>query len=380
VELLPEIKTRLINNISVKMAISVIVSFAGKILKYLLGLTIITLLLPIAATVFTPLAIFRYFVCKSAPHVRSDLGKMVSSLGVLMSCANVYKSPEMKINIALVIAGSPSKEKARSAVKAAFEAKDPRTGLPCYPELKQNVAKWMGYPFWKDVKDFNFDEHFLWCENEGTISHNELTQRLKERSFVPFTEDKALWRFTVYPKFLPNPEESYCKKDAKYSVVIFEVDHCLADGFSIMKLVYKICGVKYAEVNETPKKNSFQRLTFICCVLAKLPYDFVDFLFNFNFGQEVWPNVTPSVKSDKKENCQNKNYFCSHSTLVPFQKIKDVRQKHGVKSVSLTIAAFTAALRNVLFEGRKESEIPKSVVFFIPFPLPGHPDKLRNHL
>jgi hypothetical protein len=57
-----------------------------------------------------------------------------------------------------------------------------------------------------------------------------------------------------------------------------------------------------------------------------------------------------------------------------------VRRKHGVKSVSLTIAAFTAAFRKVLFEGRKESNIPKSVVLFIPFPLPGHPDKLRNHL
>jgi hypothetical protein len=184
-----------------------------------MGLTIITVLLPIAATVFTPSAIFRYFVCKSAPYVRSDLGKMVSSLGGLMSCANVYKSPEMKINIALVITGSPSREKARSAVKAAFEARDPTTGLPCYPELKQNVTKWMGYLFWKHIKDFNFDEHFLWCDDERTISHEGLTQRLKDRSFVPFTEDKPLWRFTVYPKFHPNPEEPYYKKDAKYSVV-----------------------------------------------------------------------------------------------------------------------------------------------------------------
>jgi hypothetical protein len=50
-----------------------------------------------------------------------------------------------------------------------------------------------------------------------------------------------------------------------------------------------------------------------------------------------------------------------------------------VKSVSVTIAAFAAAVRNVLFEGRKEAEIPKSVRFFIPFPLSGHPNKLRNH-
>jgi hypothetical protein len=138
VERLPEIKTRLINNIN-KCKNG---NLSYKV-KYLLGLTIITVLLPIAATVSTPLGIFRYLVCKSAPYVRRDLGKMVSSLGVLMFCANVYKSPEMKINIALVISGSPSKEKTKFAVKAAFEAEDPRTGIPCYPELKQNVTKWM---------------------------------------------------------------------------------------------------------------------------------------------------------------------------------------------------------------------------------------------
>jgi hypothetical protein len=349
-------------------------------LKYLIGLTIIIILLPIAIPVFTPLAIFRYLVRKSAPYVRSDLGKMVSSVGGLMACANVYKSPETKMNIALVIEGTPSKEKARSDVKAALEAVDPTTGIPYYPELKQTVTKWMGYPFWKNVKDFNFDEHFLWCDNEGTISHEELIQRVKERSFIPFTEDKALWRFAVYHNFLPNPAEPYYKKDSKYSVVIFEVHHCLADGFSLIKLLHKICGMKFIDVNEEPKKNAFQRLMLILCILAKLPHDLVDTLFSFNLGKKIWPNVTAPVTSDQKQACESKNYFGAQSTLVPFQRIREVRQKHGVKSVSVTIAAFAAAVSNVLFEGRKEAEIPNSVGFGIPFPLPGHPNKLRNHV
>jgi hypothetical protein len=349
------------------------------ILKYLTGLTIIILLLPVAIPVFTTFVIFKQLVRKSAPYVRRDLGKMVSSAGGLMSCANVYKSPEAKLNISLVIEGTPSKEKARSDVKAAVEAMDPTTGIHYYPELKQNVTKWMGYPFWKDVKDFNFDEHFLWCENEGMISHEELTQRLKERSFVPFTDDKALWRFAVYPNFLPNPEEPYYKKDSKYSIVIFEVDHCLADGFSLIKWLHKICGIKYTKVSEKPK-NAFQRLMMVLCIVAKIPYDLMDYLLSLNLGQEVWPNVNSPVSSDQNQDRKNKNYFGAHSTLVPFQRIREVRQKHGVKSVSLTIAAFAAAVKNVLFEGRKEAEIPKSVMFFIPFPLPEHPDKLRNHV
>jgi hypothetical protein len=132
------------------------------ILKYLIGLTFIIVLLPITIPVFTPFAIFKYLLRKSAPYIRSDLGKMMDSVGGLIACANVYKSPETKLNLVLVIEGIPNKEKARSDMKAAVEAKDPKTGIPYYPELKQSVKKWMGYPFWKDVKDFNLDEHFLW--------------------------------------------------------------------------------------------------------------------------------------------------------------------------------------------------------------------------
>jgi hypothetical protein len=75
-----------------------------------MGLTIIVLLLPIGVLIFAPLVIFRYLVCKSAPYVRSDLGQMVSSVGGLMACANVYKSPETKLNMALVVEGIPNKE------------------------------------------------------------------------------------------------------------------------------------------------------------------------------------------------------------------------------------------------------------------------------
>jgi hypothetical protein len=356
--------------------LSTTLSTAKIIVTYLLGLTVILFLSAIGLILLTPLVIFKQLVLyKLAPYVRCDLGKMVSSLGGLMACANVYKSPETKLNIALVMEGTPTKEKARSAVKAAFEAKDPTTGIAYYPELKQNVTKWMGYPFWKNVKDYNFDEHFLWCENEGRISHEELTQRLKERSFIPFTEDKALWRFAVYPNFLPNLEEPYYNEKSKYSLIIFEVSHCLLDGFALIKLLHKICGMKYTEVNEKPRKSFCERLLLYLCVLGKFPYDFGDLLLNSNHGTEIWP--TPSIFNELSTN--PRNYFLSSSSLVPFQRIREVREKLGVKSISLTVAAFAAAVRNVLFEGKKDTDVPKSVIFFIPFPLPGHPNKLRNH-
>jgi hypothetical protein len=215
----------------------------------------------------------------------------------------------------------------------------------------------------------------------GTISHEQLKKRLKERSLVPFTKDKALWRFAVYPNFLPNPEEPYYKKDAKYSVVIWEVCHCLADGFSIIKWLHRICGMKYTEVNETRRnENLFQRAMFVVCVFARLPHDLADVLLNSNLGQKIWPNVKSQFNSNQTEHIKKRNYFGAHSTLVPFQKIREVRQKHGVKAVSITIAAFAAAVRNVLFEGWKEADIPKSVMFGFPLPLSGHPDKLRNHM
>jgi hypothetical protein len=196
-QVIPEIHCRFRNKISLSMAIIYKLSFVSSITKYIakyvMGVAIITAMFPITIAIFTPLVIFKYLVRKAAPYVRSDLGKMVSSLGGLLACANAYKSPDTKLNFSFVIEGIPSKEKARSDMKAAVEAMDPTTAIHYYPELKQNVRKWMGYPFWKNVKDFNLDEHFLWCDNEGTISHEELAQRLRERAFVPFTLSSTLF-------------------------------------------------------------------------------------------------------------------------------------------------------------------------------------------
>jgi hypothetical protein len=65
----------------------------------------------------------------------------------------------------------------------------------------------------------------------------------------------------VYTNYLPTANEFYFDEDNKYSLVVFEVDHSLADGFSLIQLVYRLCG-KIFTMPETKKDSFKDNLTF----------------------------------------------------------------------------------------------------------------------
>jgi hypothetical protein len=160
------------------------------------------------------------------------------------------------------------------------------------------------------------------------------------------------------------------------TLFVFEVDHSLADGFSLIKLLYRLCG-KIFTMPET-QKDSFRdnllikHFYLVGLFIFRFPYEFGRYLLNSNLFQSRWPERNAFSG-------ERRNYFGSVSGLKSFQKIREVRQKHKVSSVAVTVAAFAAAIRSVIFDGSDCKEIPKSVAFNLPFPLPGNPDKLRNH-
>jgi hypothetical protein len=123
---------------------------------------------------------------------------------------------------------------------------DPKSGKLLYPEMKQFVEYFPGYPFFKDEEECKLDEHFKFIDNSHSspISSDDLEHILKTASWAKFKKDTALWRFTVYTNYLPTANEFYFDEDKKYSLVVFEADHSLADGFSLIKLLYRLCGVE----------------------------------------------------------------------------------------------------------------------------------------
>jgi hypothetical protein len=95
--------------------------------------------------------------------------------------------------------------------------------------------------------------------------------------------------------------------------------------------------------------------------IFRFPYEFGRYLFNSNLFQSRWPER-------KVFSGERRNYFGSVSGLMSFQKIREVRQKHGVSSGAVPVAAFAAAIRSVIFDGIDCKESPKSVSFNLPFP------------
>jgi hypothetical protein len=146
---------------------------------YIFGmLVLVMVLLPM----FLPFLLFRRFVFYiGAPYMRPDLGKMLNAVGCIAASGKSYKSPATKLNIALIVEGIPSEESAREAVESAISSIDPKSGKFLYPEMKQFVEYFLGYPFFKDEEEFKLNEHFKFIENSQSspISSDDLEHILK---------------------------------------------------------------------------------------------------------------------------------------------------------------------------------------------------------
>jgi hypothetical protein len=139
----------------------------------------------------------------------------------------------------------------------------------------------------------------------------------------------------VYTNYFPTRNEFYFDKDKKYSLVVFEVDHSLADGFSFIKLLNRLCG-KIFTMPET-KKYSFKdnllikHFYLVGLFIFRFPYEFGRYLLKSYLFQSRW--TERNVFSG-----EIRNYFGSVSGLMSFQKIREVRQKHEVSSVAVTVS------------------------------------------
>jgi hypothetical protein len=212
--------------------ISNFLQVARMVSKYTLGLSLILLLVPLALSFLLPFVIFRRIVFHSAPILRKDLGKMVSSLGSLFSVHNPYKVSYTKIVVAGVIeGGSLPEEKLRTALESTIEAShdgidgnsNSAAGVRLYPELKQSLTWWIGYPFWSksSENEFAMEDHFF-IEKERLTDSSEVNEILRRRTHSPFPLGKPLWNITLYKKYQPNGSEHYYEEGKEYSLIIIE--------------------------------------------------------------------------------------------------------------------------------------------------------------
>jgi hypothetical protein len=366
--------------------------FVG-LITFLIGLIVAYIVLPCLLILICPIILYRRILFHSAKYVRPDLAKMVTARGSLPAFEDVYKSARSKLVTAVVLEGCPSLDDLRDGVESALGTVDPNSGQILYPELSQNITKWMGYLFWKPLKNFHADDHIVYCEKQKVI-FEQADRLLKEESLIPFTNDKAMWKLILYTNYDPDKSDKFVKAESRYSLLVFCVHHTLVDGFSVMKLAHKVCQIQYVPPIPPQPQNSsrsyFSKLIKPFFILIKLPYDVGEVVMKQGTQGKIWTKESRNNSlgggnndiafglSNSEATTRRIPYSGTATEMIPFPRIKEIRKLHGVTTTSVIIAAMTGSIRNQMFKDKKK--IPRQINFSIPLPLEGHPDKLRNHM
>jgi hypothetical protein len=353
---------------------------------YVIGFLFLVIGFCFTISILIPLLVYRRLIFHLAPILRPDLGKMVSSFGSIVACANPYKSPETKLVITAVLEGCPDEEDIRRSAEETLNNLDTKTGQLLYPEMQQNLTKWMGYPFWKPLEKFKLENHVFFDETH--VTSDDMSKNLQKNANTPFQETNALWHFRIYKNYTPTGNEEYFNPDSKYSLLLLSVDHSVVDGFALVKLAYKLFGIPCVRSPRQPPlsepKSWLGAASRVIRILLRLPYDIgkatIEFLSVFKNPWEPKQNgKVGSVSSFESKMGIAKTHT---SEPVPFSLLREIKNKHNVSTIAVTIAAFTSSIRETLLEHAKTSgrSIPEEFNLLIPLPLPGHPDKLRNHM
>jgi hypothetical protein len=201
---------------------------------------------------------------------------------------------------------------------------------------------------------------------------------MHEESLSPFPERSPLAHLTLIANYKDNLEDETTKN---YSCLIISFHHTLVDGFSIMKLAHQICKLRY---KPSAKPNQELDRPSGLSALLRVPYDICDYLTDRGRVRTypVWDMDKSSA--DKHELAEKETaellpagYFTSVSDFIYLSDLRTIAAKHGVRTFTVILAAITGTIREVMFPN---GNMPKKIDFAVPFPLPGHPDKLRNHL
>jgi len=363
----------------------------SKIFAFIIGFFTLYVCLPVIIILLGPILIYRYVLHKISNLILPDLGKMVTARGTIAALNDIYKSPRAKLAIGLVLEGCPSYEDLHQGIKSTIEFCDWKSKARYYPELTQSIVQWMGFLFWKPVDNFLIDDYIRVENSNVKYNFDQAFEMMNQEALIPFEEGKALWKIILLPNFVPNESQvTYFRTEKQYSFAIITIHHSLADGFSIIKLMYSLFQVSNPQerILKAGANKSFWRKLFWPFLIAfKMPYDLGMTALASNMMTKVWKqkprnNENSSSSSDNKLEyfpiISTEKFVVSTSELIPFSIIRDAGKRYGASSLAVISASLTGAVRNVMFDNPKD--VPSKVNFIIPYPLNDRPNKLRNNL
>ena len=248
-----------------------------------------------------------------------------------------------------------------------------------FPELVQNLTSWMGFYFWKPLKNFKLEEHVYLHEMSDVNS--QVKKFVNSLTTKSWTRDKALWEMIIIPNVKPWSNQSFSvqtQNEGPNFLVIFRLHHALMDGFSVLKFMSgmdesgNISKVVNPRLALKSRNITFTQKLLKCVkILCKVPYDIAYALLEPAADKQLWDlNVGQTLTGE-----------CVGTSLNMFtvSEVKNVKNVLGVSFSALVVSVITGGIRHLLLK-KSNKKLPGRLHFRFPVPLSGHSSKMRNHM
>ena len=343
----------------------------------ILLLTLIVCLIPLPVLFITvPLAfIHRKLVQLLAALFRPhDLCRIFTGKGAFFALENVYTRPKLTILLHFIFDGPVPIDKLRRKFQLKLVDEIDDQGNLTYPQLRQTWTQFLGFLFWKWDANFSVDNHVhLYDHTEAKLAlsspctEDDLKKVTGELLAKPFVKGISPWEAVVIPNYVAKNNSD----GREQTVIVFRIHHAMADGFSILKMTFKLFDLeKKARVPKVsfPKLSPYQHVMQTLLFPFKLPFDVAEMLVEAFDGPNAWH---PWKKLSR-------NYEMFFSDCIQVDDVKKIKYKFNVAYNAVVYAVTTGGIRRLMEEvGQK---VPESLSCFVPFPMPKHPGGLAVHV
>ena len=337
------------------------------------GFFILTVFLPLLAILSVVSVIFQLFVLTNAKIFHPDLSHIFAGGELLYAIESIYTRPKVSTVVHSIFDGQIQLDYVRQQFEhRILHVCDPEGNL-LYRKLRQSWTQLCGYRFWKWEKDFSLKNHvrlYDYTEPQLAIpspcTEEDLRRVTGTLITTPYAKGQSPWEMLLIPDYqFVNTNGETCIG----SVLTLKIHHCLADGFSVFKLLYQLYNMNFPALSAKFRQlSALQRVMRTAVMVLSFPFDVVKIMISARDDPNYWHIMDTKL---------SRQYVTLTSDRIPMATIKAIKNKHSVSYNTAVYAIIGGAISR--FMKAAGQKVPKTMASYTPLPLPNHPGGLVNH-
>lgn len=331
---------------------------------------------PLVPLFFIPISIYRQVVKLLVQWWDPNYGPMLDGMDALQANPDPYGNP-----LIVLCPYFPVHQKIENKKQILEYLNDKVIKPNLYPNLKQKIVKKFGYLFWYNVDNFNLEEHVRYLHPEcpeKPMTHKEVR---KATTYTlgrgQFDSNRSPWELVIVPNYFDE------NKPHLKSCILLRVNHCLMDGYSMLKFMQSGAKVPWKATVEKKMKevesSSWENLKKMFLVVATGPYHVINMMF-FQNDKNEFLNDLLSKNKDTYTKGEVWNVKEETPKRVTKERLKIVRDKYNVGLNSLLVSLVVDGV--IRFIRKRESSmkggVPNNIFLTMAAPIP-HPNVMSNY-